>query len=919
MRFALRLALVLLSFSMVFAQTPARERLLSIEKNALLHQNSIFKNLSWQERGPYFCSGRIVDVEVYQNDPYTYWVATASGGLFKTVNNATTWKSLFDRQESITIGDIAISQTNSQLIWVGTGEANSSRSSYAGTGIYKSEDGGETWKRMGLEESHHISRVLIDPLDNDTVYVAVLGHLYTENGERGLYKTSDGGKNWEKVLNISAKTGIVDLVMDPRDSQVLYAAAWQKDRKAWNLVEGGPESGIYKSVDGGANWEKIGKGFPQNEHVGRIGLAIAASRPDTVYAFLDNQAPRPEERKVKVGGSGIAPESLLKMDKETFLKIPLKNLELFLRENKLPERITAEMIHNYVGSDQITPATLAQQVMDASTRLFQTNIIGAEVYRSDDGGMTWNKANAKYIDGLIYTYGYYFGQIRVSPDNENLIYLLGVPLLKSEDGGNTFCDISLQGGIYGVEGVHADMHALWINPQNHKHLLLGNDGGLNISYDQGKSWQKAPNLPLAQCYTVSYDLQEPYNIYTGLQDNGVNMGPSDFVFRGRDTSWKMILGGDGAFVEPDPHHPDTVYAAFQFGSIYRISLKNDEATRNIQPRSPDRSKPYRFNWLSPFRLSAFNSGIIYMGANKVLRSVDRGDNWVEISPDLTAQKNTDGDVPYATITALDESPLSGQVLYAGTDDGKLWLTRDGGCKWDNIGEGLPGKWVSRVVASRYEKGRVYVSMIGYREDDFKTYLYVSEDFGTSWNSIQGNLADEPVNVIREDPVNDRILYLGTDISVYVSLDRGQSWQSLRANLPTNAVYDIKVQPMKNDLIIGTHGRGVFTLSLAEIQKLNAELMARDFHSFGLKFATRYRDDAPQKEFTLTFFNKAAADLTCTLLQGKKTINSWNKAFDAGLNSWTIEAKKEGKILPKGEYLLKIGIGKKSWQEKLKID
>jgi photosystem II stability/assembly factor-like uncharacterized protein len=725
--------------------TSAEERLKSYEKHLLMKEASIFKKLEWREIGPYSVGGRIDDIEAYENNPYKFYIAAASGGLWVTGNNATTWTPIFDHESSITIGDIAISQTDENLIWVGTGEQNSSRSSYAGTGVFKSIDGGKTWKNMGLTDTHHIGRVIIDYEDNNIVYVAAIGHLYTYNEERGLFKTTDGGKTWKKILYISPKTGVIDVVMHPKNRNILFAAAWQRERKAWNFWEGGEESGIYKSIDGGETWKKIGGGFPQNKYIGRIGLAVSPSNPDVVYAFLDNQ-----ERKPGINNRDIK---------------------------------------------------------------------GAEIYRSNDGGETWTITHYYYLDGVVFTYGYYFGNIRVAPNDEDVIYVLGIPLLKSTDGGRTFKDASHLESGEGMGDVHVDMHALWINPKNPKHLILGNDGCLNISYDEAATWQKIDNIPLAQCYTIHYDNQDPYLVYTGLQDNGVNRGPSDFKLGRRENTWQMLIFGDGGYILPQPDDPDIVYAAIQYGSIFRVELKEKKKSIFIKPKSPDEKSPYRFNWLAPFLISPYNSHTLYMGGNKVFKSVDRGDNWIEISPDLSNQLHTEGDVPYATIVSLDESPLYPGLLYAGTDDGNVWGKKGVQAKWEKINRDLPGKWVTRIVASKYKKERVYVTLIGYREDDFQTYVYASEDYGNTWTSIKGNLPEEPVNVIREDPVNEDILYLGTDLTVYVTIDRGITWHSLKNNLPTNAVYDLRVHPRENELIIGTHGRGVFILPVEYIQQL----------------------------------------------------------------------------------------------------
>ncbi|MCP5108338.1 MAG: glycosyl hydrolase, partial [bacterium] len=796
----------------------------------------LFKQLEWKNIGPYVMGGRIDDIEGYHSNPFKFYVATASGGLWLTENNGTTWKPVFDSESSITIGDIAVSQTEKNLVWVGSGEQNSSRSSYAGTGVFKSIDSGKTWRNMGLTDSHHIGKVLIDPTDNNIVFVAALGHLYSDNDQRGLYKTVDGGKTWKRVLYISPKTGVIDVVMHPKNPAVLYAASWQRDRKAWNFIECGPESTIYKSTDHGETWKKIVNGFPQTEFIGRIGLAVTHAAPDVLYAFLDNQELKPEEKK---------------------------------KHKDKP--------------------------IDANKKLYTTNIIGAEVYRSNDAGETWTKANQSYLKRAVNTYGYYFGQIRIAPDNADVVYILAVPLLKSIDGGKTFKNISRQGGIMGDNGVHGDMQALWIDPKDSRRLVLGNDGGLNISYDTGATWQKINNISIAQCYTIHYDNQKPYNIYTGLQDNGVNIGPSDFRFG--NNPWKRLLGGDGAFVQPEPGNPDIVYAEFQFGYIFRLDLKNRKM-EGIRPQSPDKKSPYRFNWLSPFMVSRHNPYTLYMGGNKMLKSVNRGDKWLEISPDLTLAKNTEGDVPFATIVAIDESPLQPELLYAGTDDGNVWVKKENTSSWEKINNRLPKKWVTRLIASKYKKERVYITLTGYREDDFKTYVYTSEDYGKTWTSIKANLPEEPLNVIREDPVNENILYLGSDLGIYVTLDRAKTWYSLKNNLPTNAVYDLKIQPRENELIIGTHGRGVYLLSVTPIQKITADVLKKSLHLFAIepvKLATgRYQR---QKKAVIQFYsgNETRFQVVITDKKGKKT-KQLDVAAVKGFNrfQWDLTLDEAGK-------------------------
>ncbi len=857
--------------------TPAGERLKSYEKHLQLQDQSIFKTLQWRNIGPFFMGGRIDDIEGYTGAPYRFLIATASGGLWSTTNNGTTWTPIFENESSITIGDIAVSQTDHNLIWVGSGEQNSSRSSYAGTGVFKSTDGGKTWKNMGLRDSHHIGRVLVHPGDNNTVFAASLGPLYTGKGQRGLYKTVDGGTNWKHVLPTGANTGIIDVTMDPKNNDIMYAASWERDRKAWNFTESGPGSSIYKSTDGGETWKKAVKGFPQGKFCGRIGLDVCPAKPGVVYAVLDNQDVRPEAKK-------------------------------------------------------------KEKSKDANANLFNTDIIGAEIYRSNDFGDTWEKVNKGYIESMFFTYGYYFGQIRVAPDNPDIVYVLGVQLMKSVDGGKTFANVSRRRGAYKTSVVHSDMQTLWIDPKQPNRLLLGNDGGLNVSYDAAESWQHINNISLGQCYTIHYDNQKPYNIYTGLQDNGVNMGSSDFRYGSRGGIWKSILFGDGAFVQPDPKHPGEVYCAFQFGNLFRVNVNGSDYNR-IQPKSPDKKNPYRFNWLSPFLLSPHNPYTLYMGANKVLRSVDRGKHWEEISPDLTHKKNTDGDVPFATITALDESASTPGLLYAGTDDGNSWVKKDSLSPWKNIGKGLPGKWVTRIVASKYKKERVYITMTGYREDDFKTYVYTSENYGETWTSIEANLPEEPLNVIREDPVFENILYLGSDLGIYISLDRGQSWFSLKNNLPTNAVYDLRVHPRDHELMIATHGRGVYLLSVEPVRKLTGEVLKKPLHVFDIaSVPLASKPSYPQKAAAVEYYagktgevrlqvrNKAGKVLKQMVLKAVKGYNRVEWGLQPDKKKGTAKkgadkAAKPGdgiKRVPKGEYKIILKQGKATAQTRLKV-
>ncbi len=902
--FFIYLTVMCASFS-IFSAAGAKGRLQAFDTHLKMKNESIFRQIKWENLGPYFTGGRIVDIEAYEHNPHKFLVASAAGGVWITENNGTTWSSIFDKESSTTIGDIAVSQSNENLIWVGTGEANSSPSAYAGTGVFKSTDAGLTWENLGLQDTHHIGRLIIDPQDNNTVYVAALGHLYSENEERGIFKTTDGGKTWEKVLYISPKTGAVDLVMHPENRSILYAACWQKERKPWNLTAGGEESAIYKTSSGGITWEKKVNGLPQDKYVGRIGLAISRSNPNVLYALLDNQEPRPVKTlKDKREKSGITIEMLMDMSIQDFLKLDNKKVDLFLKEHMAPKTYDARIVKMLLRIGQITPKVIASMLLETREKL-HTMVIGAEVYRSIDAGENWVKTHPAPLDSEIFlTYGFYFGQIRISPDDENTIYLLGIPLLKSTNGGRTFTNISSPEEGTAVAEVHVDSHAMWIDPNQPRRILLGTDGGLNISYDQGATWQKPENLSLAQCYTVNYDFQQPYHIYTGLQDNGVVVGPRSFRFGTRINIWWTLLGADGASVEPRKDDPTTIYAAAQFGEIFRLDL-NKRTRKSIKPQ-PDRpSSSYRFNWLAPFMISRHESSTLYLGANKMFKSTDRGDNWISLSPDLTNQQHTHGNIPYPTISTIDESPFTPAILYAGTDDGIVWVTQDSGKTWKKISALLPGKWVSRLIASRYKKERVYVTMTGRKEDDFKTYVFVSHDFGRNWENLKANLPDEPVNVLREDPANSRILYLGTDLGVYISLDQGESWHSLNSNLPTTPVCDLCIHPRHKELIIGSHGRGVFVLPVKTIQQLTADVLERPLYFFEIEPLRLSSYPAEEDKVKFEFYTRNSTQVTLQIRdKTKKIIKSFNLNSIPGLNQvdWDLFINKEKNIkLEPGDY------------------
>jgi photosystem II stability/assembly factor-like uncharacterized protein len=784
----------------------------SMQKRKALAAQSILKEYPVRNIGPTVQGGRIVDIEVNLKNTNEYYLAFGSGGIFKTSNNGVTFEPVFDNNDALGIGDFALSQSNPEIIYVGTGEKNSSRSTYAGSGMYKTTDGGKTWQHLGLAGTHHIGRVVIHPGDNNTVWVAAVGPLYTSNPNRGVYKTTDGGKTWKKTLFVNDSTGIIDLVVHPQNPRQLLAAAWEKDRKAWNFKESGPASTIYRSDDGGETWTKSVAGFPQGKQVGRIGLDVCIGKPNIVYAILDNQGEVPQSEKPKDDGK-LKFADFKSMSKEDFLKLDDKKLDEFLRESRFPQKYDAKRVKQEIREGKYQPKAIYDYLGgDANANLFNAKIIGAEVYRSDDFGATWKKMNSYDLDGVFFTYGYYFAEMRVDPSNADKIYIYGVPMLKSNDGGVTWHRLDT---LRGEQDIHVDHHALWINPTNGKHMLLGNDGGLYATYDEGAYWKHINNIPAGQFYTVNIDMETPYNVYGGLQDNGVLKGSSKSE-PNVSKHWEYVGGGDGMYVAPDPRNSRLVYWGFQFGNYFRAEQGKQPA--RITPRNDIGEPAYRWNWRTPLILSRHNPDIVYMAAQKVFRSLNKGDNWEAISDDLTKNK-PQGDVPFSTISTLAESPLKFGLLYAGTDDGNLWVSKNGGGSWESISAGLPAnKWVSSVSPSPHQESTVFVSLNGYRDDDFTTYLFMSTDYGKTWKSVKGNLPESVANVIIQDPVNADLLYCGLDNGTYVTLDKGITWHFFNGMLNV-ASYDMMVHPRDNELVVGTHGRSVFVANVKPLQAL----------------------------------------------------------------------------------------------------
>ncbi|MFZ6014022.1 MAG: WD40/YVTN/BNR-like repeat-containing protein, partial [Bacteroidota bacterium] len=692
-------------------------------------------------------------------------------------------------------------------------EKNSSRSSYAGSGVYKTTDGGKKWSHLGLTSTQHVSRIIIHPQNDNTLWVASMGALYTNNSERGVFKSSDGGQTWRKTLFVNDSTGVIDLVINPQNPQQLWASTWERTRKAWEFKGNGGGSSIYRSDDGGETWTRSVSGFPQGKQIGRIGLEVSASKPNVIYAILDNQGEIEDKKKTEDAGK-LKIEDFKNMTKEDLDKIEDKKLDEFLKDNGFPKKYTAQLVKKEVREGKYTTQAIADYFgADANANLFKTKIIGAELYRSDDSGASWKRMNSYDLDGVFFTYGYYFAEMKVAPDNADLLYIYGVPILKSRDAGVTWHRIDT---LQGVRDVHVDHHALWINPADSKHMLLGNDGGLYQTYDEGANWLHINNMPVGQFYTVNVDMETPYNVYGGLQDNGVLRGSSQSV-PNETKHWEPIFGGDGMYVAPDPRNSKLVYTGFQFGNYYKIELDKSKYTK-ITPQHDIGQQPLRWNWRTPLMLSKHNADIVYIAANKVYRSLNKAESWEAISPDLTLNKKQ-GNVPFSTISAFTESPLKFGLLYAGTDDGNLWISKNAGGNWEQINAGLPAnKWVSSVSASPHDEATVFVTLNGYRDDNFSTLIFMSTDAGKSWKNIKGNLPESVANVVIQDPVNADLLYCGLDQGTYASLDKGNTWHLFNKMLNVSS-YDMMVHPRDNDLIVGTHGRSVFVANVKPLQAL----------------------------------------------------------------------------------------------------
>lgn len=703
-------------------------------------------SLRWRAIGPRLCGGRIEAIAVHGND---WYVGAGSGNLWHSQDEGHSWRPIFDDQATFAIGAVAVAPSDPDVLWVGTGEVLMARSSYAGRGVYRSTDGGTTWRNVGLEDTFHIGRIAVHPRDAATAWVAAIGHNYSDNEQRGVFRTTDGGEHWEHVLAVSPRVGAVEVVLHPTDSDTLFAVTWERARKAWHNVEYGAGSGLHVSRDGGTTWQRVAGGLPSGD-IGRIGIAIAPSQPDTLYAIVDDH--RKPDGKKRVGGT---------------------------------------------------------------------------LYRSDDRGRSWRKTHDQPLATRI---GYDLCEVLVAPDDPDEVWVTGHYLLHSTDGGRSFERV--EGQVRDLianpsRTLHLDHHEAWIDPEDGDHMLLGTDGGLYRTRDRGENWLRLNTLPIAEVYALTLDNADPYNIFIGTQDNAALYGPARGSIQPREPeTWRYVYqdrwgGGDSYFTYPDPEDGNTVYYEHQFGALRRKDMAADE-TVSIAPRAPSGKPELRRNWMTPFAISQHDSKTLLYGAQRLLRSDDRGDHWRAISPDLTTDPGPDrsGNVPFGTITTIAESGSDPACIYVGTDDGLVQRTLDGGTTWTNICGPWPAKWVSRVILSRHREGRAFVTLTGYRDDDFAPYVFCTDDHGATWRSIAANLPAQSVNVIREGIDDPDHLFVGTDLGVHASFDGGRSWHSLRGDLPTTPVHDLAIHA-SGDIILGTHGRGVFVLDAAQ-----AGLMAR---------------------------------------------------------------------------------------------
>jgi len=814
---------ILLTFSMLLFVTIQAKEI----------PDHIIKKFHYRSLGPTRQGGRVVTFAVSRQDPYIFYVGAGPGGVWKTTNNGHSFKAIFDNENISSIGDISVTPSNHNIIWIGTGEANLRNSTYFGNGVYKSNDGGRTWEHMGLEETHHIGRVVIHPTNPDIIFVAAQGHLYSENPERGVYKSINGGKSWTKSLEIMVSgryVGATDLVIDTENPEILYATGYDRKRWPWSFRTAGPGSGIYKTMNGGRSWKKLTNGLPDGM-LGKIGLAVFPKNPKILYATIDN-----------ANSPGVS--------------FKTRYEELF--NGKPPGKPT----------------------------------IGHCIFRSDDAGKFWRQVSPK--GKSIGNRSNYYGQIIVDPNDENHLYVLSSRVDESVDGGKTWKRAFRYGG---------DNHVLWIDPNDSRHMLMGYDYGMAITYDRGANWYHPDELPMAQIYALGVDMDYPYNVYCGMQDFGSWKGPSTkkgrFPIRFED--WEHMNGGDGFYNQVDPNNNRWLYSEAQFGHLMRI----DQKTGKRKDISFKGDRKLRFNWNAPVLISFHNSNVLYHGANVLLRSAFRGERWEIISPDLTTNDLSKidgvGAVQHCTITTIAESPIQPEVIWAGTDDGNIQLTRDGGKTWNMLNNNIPdnpGYWVSRIKASYYNIDVAYVTLTGFHWDDFRPFVFKTSNFGKTWISITSNLPDEAINVIVEGHKNPNLLFIGTDKAVYVTIDGGKYWSKMKNNMPVIPVHDLVIHPRENDLVVGTHGRGVYISDISPLQELTPEVLGRDVYLFEIKprvqwvmtsqkavSAQNFSGDNNSFGILINYYLKKPVNgkIKINVFQGKQKIYEMDGSNHGGLN------------------------------------
>ena len=758
-------AAVLLALSVLSTDVFAGKKKNDKDENDTI-KSSVVSGLKFRSIGPAFTSGRIADFAVNPDNPSEYYVAVASGNVWKTTNNGTTFKPVFDNYGSYSIGCVAMDPNNPNVVWVGTGENNHQRALGYGDGVYKSVDGGKSFKNMGLKDSRQIGMIAIDPRDSDVVFVAAEGSVWGPGGDRGLYKTTDGGKNWKKVLEISENTGVNNVIMDPRDPDVMYATSEQRRRHVFTKIGGGPESGIWKSTDGGENWRELKKGLPGGD-VGGIGIAISPVKPDYIYAIIE-----------AAGESG-------------------------------------------------------------------------GFFRSTDRGESWSKRSSHHASGQ------YYNEIYCDPKDVDKVYSMETVSKVTLDGGKSWERI-------GLSNRHVDDHALWINPEDTEHFMIGGDGGVYETFDGGKNYFHKSNLPVTQFYRVNVDNTEPfYWVYGGTQDNSSLGGPSQNLTRQGVTSgeWIVTLGGDGFWQAIDPENPDIVYSEYQYGNVYRYDKKSGEGLK-IKPRPRKGEKTYKWNWNTPFIISPHSNTRLYMAANKVFRSDDRGNSWEVISDDITTQTDRNTwpvmgkywsidavakDVStslWGTSVSIAESPVKEDLLYVGTDDGVIAITEDAGENWRKkmtFPDVPEYTYVSDILPDRFDENVVYASFDNRKRDDFKPYILKSTDKGQSWESIAGNLPENgTVHTIVQDFKNKDLLFVGTEFGVFFSIDGGKIWTQMKSGIPTIAVRDIAIQERESDLVLATFGRGFYILDdYSPLRELSPELLEKEAYIFPVKDALMF--------------------------------------------------------------------------------